>query len=71
MVPRFNNGLYVYTEGNENTKELINLPANAGKYVDIETEVTLSLSEGINYIVIECYSESIGKVITIYNITLK
>ena len=71
MVPRFNNGLYVYTEGNENTKELINLPANAGKYVDIETEVTLSLKEGINYIVIECYSESIGKVITIDNITLK
>ena len=61
----------------EETDEWVKINVEEGdgwvskEYVDIETEVTLSLKEGINYIVIECYSESIGKVITIDNITLK
>ena len=70
MVPRFNNGVYIYVEGNEATKELVSLPTNAGKYVDIVTPVSLTLKEGVNYIVIESYSETPGKIVTIDNITL-
>ncbi len=71
MVPRFNNGVYIYVEGEEASKELVTLPTNAGKYVEIVTPVTLTLKEGVNYIVIESYSESIGKIVTIDNITLE
>ncbi len=73
MVPRVNSSVYIYTV-NENyvgiKGEAVALTATPGKYNDITTTITLTLTQGINYIKIEGYNATVGKVITIDHIEL-
>ena len=50
--------------------EAVALTATPGKYNDITTTITLTLTQGINYIKIEGYNATVGKVITIDHIEL-
>ena len=73
MVPRVNSSVYIYVvnENHEGVKEnQIMLDATPGKYNDITTTVTLTLTSGINYIKIEGYNQTVGKIITIDHIEL-
>ena len=73
MVPRVGNSLYIYTVNDRfqgEKGEMFTLTQNLGAYKTIELTTKLELDEGANYIKIEGYSASIGKIITIDNITL-
>ena len=73
MVPRVNSSVYIYVvnENHEGVKEnQIMLEATPGKYNEITTTVTLTLKNGINYIKIEGFNQTVGKIITIDHIEL-
>ena len=73
MVPRVNSSVYIYVVNSdfEGVKsDAIALTATPGKYNDITTTITLTLTEGINYIMIEGYNATVGKIITIDHIVL-
>lgn len=73
MVPRYNNSLYIYCVderfNGEKTESTL-LTASPGIYNTIKILTTIELEDGTNYIKIEGCSSSIGKIITIDNITL-
>lgn len=74
MVPRGGSSLFIYVVDQDYLgakSEEIGLKSTYGNYTEIEVSFTIALKTGINYLKIEGYNASEGKIVTIDNLKLK